>query len=315
MWMSPPAHVDWAAAGGVVDRGVPWQTNGEPRRAGVSSFGISGTNAHVILEEAPTTPEPPTAPAGESETDGAVVGAGGVIPWVFSGRGETGLRGQATRLREFIERDPEPGITDIGFSLAGRSVLEDRAVVLGGGREKLLSGLRALEAGQGFAVSSVQNSVAAVGVWCLCLVGRVRSGWVWGWGCMRGLGCFGMRLMGCVGCWMGCWDVRCVMWCSGLGVLAWGAVWFSRVWRHTDEAFNDSQKSAWPSDVGPLRQLNALQSQRAFVRTYDANFTSAKPSPRVWSYEPRIRDYPLAKMCTDQLARLIHNCPLVAPRA
>ena len=76
------------------------------------------------------------------------MGVGGVVPWVLSGQGWAGLRGQAGRLREFVEGDPELEAMDVGFSLAGRAVFEDRAVVLGGGREELLGGLRALEAGE-----------------------------------------------------------------------------------------------------------------------------------------------------------------------
>ncbi|MGQ5668827.1 ketoacyl-synthetase C-terminal extension domain-containing protein, partial [Streptomyces sp. ECR2.10] len=65
---------------------------GHTRRAGVSSFGVSGTNAHVVLEEAPELPEPEERP--EPDT---VFAAGGVVPWVVSGRGAEGLAGQAGR--------------------------------------------------------------------------------------------------------------------------------------------------------------------------------------------------------------------------
>ena len=83
------------------------------------------------------------------------VGVGGVVPWVVSGVGGAGLRGQAARLGEFVGGRPGWGVVDVGCSLAGRSVFGDRAVVLGGGREELLGGLGALAGGE---------SVA--GVWC-----------------------------------------------------------------------------------------------------------------------------------------------------
>nr|WP_268239977.1 type I polyketide synthase [Streptomyces fuscichromogenes] len=123
-----------------VQRGLgPWPVEGV-RRAGVSSFGMGGTNAHLILEQAPRQP----ATAGPDRS-----GGGGLVPWVLSARTRTALRHQATRLKEYVTGNGRPDPLDIGFSLAGtRTVFDERAVVLGDDRAELLAGLEALAAGE-----------------------------------------------------------------------------------------------------------------------------------------------------------------------
>ncbi|MGK5440466.1 type I polyketide synthase, partial [Micromonospora sp. URMC 105] len=156
----PTPHVDWSSgAVRLLTEERPWPEVPGPRRVGVSSFGISGTNAHVILEQAPET-EPAagsdadTRPAagsgaGHASEPGPASGSGAVVPWVVSGRGVAGLRAQARRLREFVARRPEVDPLDVAFSLVtGRASLEHRAVVLGSGSEELLAGLAALAQGQ-----------------------------------------------------------------------------------------------------------------------------------------------------------------------
>jgi pimaricinolide synthase PimS1 len=127
----PSSHVDWAAgAVELLTEQRPWPVADRPRRAGVSSFGVSGTNAHVILEQAPPVePAPPGTPAM-------------VTPLVLSARGESALRAQATRMGALV--DGRIPLTDLGFSLAsGRASLGWRAVVVATDHEEASRGLAA----------------------------------------------------------------------------------------------------------------------------------------------------------------------------
>ena len=155
----PSPHVDWSAGDvRLLTEAVPWAPNGHPRRAGVSSFGISGTNAHVILEEAPAEPgetaagaagEEPAAAAAPDREDRAPALWPDLVPWLVSGRTAEGLRAQAGRLAGFVADRPELDPADVAWSLAAtRSVFEHRAVVTGTDREELAAGLAALAAGQ-----------------------------------------------------------------------------------------------------------------------------------------------------------------------
>ncbi|MGW1402888.1 SDR family NAD(P)-dependent oxidoreductase, partial [Streptomyces sp. NPDC002405] len=119
----PTSNVDWTAgAVELLDRAVDWPETGRARRAGVSSFGISGTNAHLILEQAPAAPERP-AP------DPAVRPA--LVPWTLSGRTAAALAAQRERLAAHLAGHPGADPLDIGFALAdGRATFEHRAVLL-----------------------------------------------------------------------------------------------------------------------------------------------------------------------------------------
>ncbi|WP_190087046.1 type I polyketide synthase, partial [Streptomyces longisporoflavus] len=140
----PSSHVDWSAgAVELLTEAREWTSEpGRPRRAGVSSFGVSGTNAHLILEEAPEEQEAPDA---EVQIPAPV---SGLTPWVVSARSEQALRAQAEKLREFVAADSGADVADVGASLvSSRAALEQRAVVLGRDRGELLDALGALSDG------------------------------------------------------------------------------------------------------------------------------------------------------------------------
>ncbi|MDB1090420.1 SDR family NAD(P)-dependent oxidoreductase, partial [Streptomyces sp. ACA25] len=129
----PSSHVDWSAgAVELLTEAREWPGTGVPRRAGVSSFGVSGTNAHVILEEAP------------DEADFAPERLAGPVYWLVSGRTEDALRAQVERLRAFVAEHPDADPADIGFSLAtGRAALAHRIAAVGEKADELLAGLDA----------------------------------------------------------------------------------------------------------------------------------------------------------------------------
>ncbi|MFD5703209.1 SDR family NAD(P)-dependent oxidoreductase, partial [Streptomyces lasiicapitis] len=142
---APTPEVDWT--GGGVEllteaRDWPGRADGAPRRAGVSSFGISGTNAHVILEQAPGE-EPESDEPAEDVAPAQVLA--GVVPLALSGKTPEALRGQADRLRDHLAAHPDLELGDLAWSLAvSRSRFEHRGVVLGVDRDELLAGLESL---------------------------------------------------------------------------------------------------------------------------------------------------------------------------
>ncbi|MEU0505495.1 type I polyketide synthase [Nocardia sp. NPDC005998] len=140
---APSPHVDWDSGRVELLAGQrEWDTVGRPRRAGVSSFGISGTNAHVIIEQAP---EPETIDPRSTEEPGA----SRAVVWMISAKSESAIPAQASKLVEWVSAHPELDPVDVGWSLAGtRSRFDHRAVVVGFERAELLSGLTALRAGE-----------------------------------------------------------------------------------------------------------------------------------------------------------------------
>jgi pimaricinolide synthase PimS1 len=162
---APSSNVDWGA--GEIDlltQAQPWEADGRPRRAGVSSFGISGTNAHLILEEAP-------APAADGAEQGDGTGsapAPGPIPLVLSAKSERALRGQAERLASHLSENPDLDLADVGCSLIGtRAAFEYRAVAIGSNRDRLLDRLGALSRGEQAAGTALGRSVPGAKLACL----------------------------------------------------------------------------------------------------------------------------------------------------
>uniref|UniRef100_UPI000A6390C3 type I polyketide synthase n=1 Tax=Streptomyces sp. TP-A0356 TaxID=1359208 RepID=UPI000A6390C3 len=140
----PTPHVDWSSGAlRLLTDAVAWPDTGRPRRAGVSSFGGSGTNAHVVLEQAPheeadqEAETPRTRPAGPT-----------VLPWLVSARSEAALKAQAERLAVGVETG-DLDAADVAHTLAtGRAFLEERAVVVGADRDELLTALKAVARGE-----------------------------------------------------------------------------------------------------------------------------------------------------------------------
>ncbi|WP_424923898.1 SDR family NAD(P)-dependent oxidoreductase [Actinophytocola oryzae] len=127
----PSRHVDWTRGSvRLLTEARPWPGGDRPRRAGVSSFGVSGTNAHLILEQAP----------GPVAEDGGPDAGPGL--WVLSGHSDAAVRAQAERLGAWLATRPGPRVQDVGRSLArNRTHFPHRAVVLGRDRAELLAGL------------------------------------------------------------------------------------------------------------------------------------------------------------------------------
>ncbi|SDO61612.1 type I polyketide synthase [Lentzea jiangxiensis] len=139
----PSEHVDWSAGSiSLLSRQRPWPEADRPRRAGVSSFGISGTNAHVILEQVPEEPLPPRE-----------VQAPAVVPYVLSGASPAAVRAQAAALLSSVDAASDEPV-DVALSLAtARAAMDHRAVVVGAGPDELTAGLRAVADGDAGAVT------------------------------------------------------------------------------------------------------------------------------------------------------------------
>ncbi|WP_191499903.1 type I polyketide synthase, partial [Mycobacterium simulans] len=145
----PNPHIDWSAgAVRLLTEPVPWPQTGHPRTAGVSSFGISGTNAHVILQQAP--------PASVAALDPAnsIPAAAPLHIWPISARTPAALAAQADRLSRHLAAHPDLDVIDVAHSLAiTRTQHPYRAAITAGGagadtHTELVAGLEALASGQ-----------------------------------------------------------------------------------------------------------------------------------------------------------------------
>ncbi|APU15491.1 type I polyketide synthase [Actinoalloteichus fjordicus] len=151
----PTPHVDWSAgAVELVTEPVAWPATARPRRAGVSSFGVSGTNAHVVLEDpsglaGPESPgELATVQGGAANDTRRSTSAAGVVPWVVSAKSDAALRAQAARLSAFLASRSELDIRDVGFTLTSRSSFDRRVLVSGSGIDDFRAGLGEVVSGR-----------------------------------------------------------------------------------------------------------------------------------------------------------------------
>jgi acyl transferase domain-containing protein len=146
---APNPHIAWDELPvKVASEAVPWVRNGAARIAGVSSFGVSGTNAHVVVEEAPVAAEITLPAAGRS-----------CELVVLSAKSGEALEASAARLAEHVKERAEQSLGDIAYSLATtRSHHEHRLALAVATREELVSGLEAVSRGE-LAVGSVRGEV------------------------------------------------------------------------------------------------------------------------------------------------------------
>ncbi|MGW7368039.1 type I polyketide synthase, partial [Streptomyces sp. NPDC054841] len=150
---APSRHVDWDESGlKLLQEAVAWPSSPERvRRAAVSAFGISGTNAHVIVEEAPPVEAPPVEAPSVEPAPVEATPKGDVTRekrlFALSGRSEAAVRGQAARLVRYVTEDT--ALPDVAHTLARhRSHFERRAGIVAGDRDELLSQLAALATGR-----------------------------------------------------------------------------------------------------------------------------------------------------------------------
>ncbi|MGW1197428.1 type I polyketide synthase [Streptomyces sp. NPDC002536] len=158
------SRVDWSSGSvQVLTEARPWpRENARTRRAGVSSFGLAGTNAHVILEEAPagnTASDTSTGTGGAAGTGSPETAGEVTAPWILSARSRAALRAQAQQLAERVQDDPALSAQDVAYSLATtRALHRHRVVVTGSGRAELLSATARFAEGKRPAGVTVEDS-------------------------------------------------------------------------------------------------------------------------------------------------------------
>ncbi|MFI0937168.1 type I polyketide synthase, partial [Streptomyces sp. NPDC021019] len=166
----PSPFVDWSAGSlELLTEPVAWARGERVRRAAISSFGASGTNAHLIVEEAPED-QPHPAPSEQSSP----VPAGSPVPWLLSAGSPGGLVTQAEALAGFARESDADAVT-VGRALLGRPGLRYRAAVVGDDRAALLAALDELVT-SGPAAAEVVSGQAVPGRVALVFPGQ---GWQW----------------------------------------------------------------------------------------------------------------------------------------
>ncbi|MGW4892455.1 SDR family NAD(P)-dependent oxidoreductase [Kitasatospora sp. NPDC004240] len=166
----PTGEVDWeTGAVELLREPVDWPATGRPRRAGVSAFGISGTNAHVILEQAPE----PAVPAAESESSGPG------LPLLLSGRSEAARAAAAGRLADWLEDGgSEVALADVAAWTLGRGARHPfGGAVVAGERAEAVTALRALAAGTAHTAAVARRTAVSPGKVALVFPGQ-GSQWV-----------------------------------------------------------------------------------------------------------------------------------------
>ncbi|MGV9944255.1 SDR family NAD(P)-dependent oxidoreductase [Streptomyces sp. NPDC003401] len=160
---APTPEVDWTrGAVELLTGSRPWPETGRPRRAGVSSFGISGTNAHVVLEQptgSPATP-PVDAPPPADVPERAL--HDGLVPFVLSAKSPEALRAQAARVAALFDEEPAPAPADVALTLSGRQAFAHRAVVVAASPEEARTALTGLAAGDGTTGTATDGRLAVV---------------------------------------------------------------------------------------------------------------------------------------------------------
>ncbi|WP_417801295.1 type I polyketide synthase [Streptomyces sp. NRRL B-2790] len=174
---TPSHEVDWSAgAVALLTEERSWPRGQRPRLAGVSSFGISGTNAHVVLEEGDPLPGTALSSDADAAASPCLEGPGtpaGPLPFVLSARTADGLPAQARALRAHLLARPKLAPPDVAWSLAtARSSFDHRAVVVAADREELLHGLDVLGTADAVRPTSVVTDTAHRGRVALMFPGQ-----------------------------------------------------------------------------------------------------------------------------------------------
>lgn len=128
-------HIDWSSGAlKLLTETVRWSVKSAPRRAGISAFGLSGTNAHLILEEAPAQKNATADPQDD-----------GQFPFLLSAKNQPALRAQAEKIIGLLNHNPALSLSNLAYSLAvSRAHFSHRAALLCDNRANLLSSLQAL---------------------------------------------------------------------------------------------------------------------------------------------------------------------------